>query len=551
MIKSLLRFVQPGCGKTDPFRSAKIVAGAFVLLLCCSCARKELTDVTKTGGKGLAALPKFIPPVVKVDVLKPQKNAGVLLTPESILNHRKLNGPPGGIENIEPKGHSFSPGLNQATTIYTERFNANEFVVNTTISNDIYPGSIIQGGSVADFILKGIYGYSRPVTVSVSIPTSPQKVSKVIPVASSSAMRQVVRDALKNEFTGKGGFSTFNYDMKSFSYYQELKELYGYNSKTNLLFVNNATGSGRNVDAISRGTGIMVKFLQQNFTIDMDIPEAGELIDRNADPAIFGGVAPLYVSSVTYGRVGIMTIETQADEETATTVFRKAFSFLGIVNGSNSLTTEEKSLIEASEIKVSVAGVNGEDAVRTITGVAGLTELITKGLTYTPESPGVPVTFKMRYVNDDSNVAAPFEVNYGPFDNVYARVEYVNGHNTNIETKHSIESNYVADIYLAFYLDPLCTVPTQAYNFIPFSYNVTFDNTNIDRKNHTSHGTSTATLGATNSTKGTRFLIKKDGMLRNNTNFFTPGTEQITGKSNSTNTYWLLPGSGYTELSTK
>ena len=542
------------------FSKNKCSLTVFVVLLCCSCTRKELTDMTKPGGNRLATLPKFIPPVVKVDVLNPKKNAGVLLTPEYVLNHRKLNGSPGTIAGVEPTGIRFTNGVNQATSVYTEMFNANEFVTNTTISNDVYPGSIIQGSTVADFALKGIYGHSKPITVSVSIPTSPQKVSKVIPVASSSAMRQVVRDALKNEFSGKGGFSTFNYEMKSFSYYQELKEFYGYNSKTNLLFVNNATGNGRNVDAISKRTGIMVKFLQQNFTIDMDIPEAGELIDRNTDPSIFGGVAPLYVSSVTYGRLGIMTIETQADEETATTVFRKAFSVLGIVNGSSSLTTEEKAIIDAAEIKVSVAGVSGEDAVRTITGLAGLSALITKGLTYTPESPGVPITFKMRYVNDDSNVAAPFEVNYGPFDKVYARVEYANHRNTIVDASNSID---LADIYIAFYQDPNGTVPTQAYNFLKFNCNTTTidqypsstgspDTGDIPSGSAGTTTTATSSESFRNTPKGTRLLIYKDGTLFHSIKSGDPNTPSgFDNMTFYTFSYSLSEGDGYLPLPTK
>jgi thiol-activated cytolysin len=549
MIKLLPGFMQqPYFRKTYSFRNIKITVASLALLLCCSCARKELTDMIKPSGKGLSALPKFVQPVVRIDIKNPKKNTGVLLTPESILNHRKLNGPPGTTSSIEPMGiPTFNNGINQATSIYTQMFRANEFVVNTTISNDVFPGSIIQGSTVADFILKGIYGYSKPITVSVSIPTSPQKVAKVIPVPSSSAMRQVVRDALKNEFSGQGGFSNFNYEMKSFSYYQEMKVLYGYNSKTNLLFVNNATSSGRNVDAIYLRTGIMVKFMQQNFTVDMDIPEAGELINRNVDPSVFGGVAPLYVSSVTYGRLGIMTIETAADEETATTVFRKAFSFLGVINSSNILTTEEKAIIDASEIKVSVAGVNGEDAVRTINGLSGLTELVTKGLTYTPESPGVPITFKMRYVSDDSNVGAPFEVNYGPFDKVYARFEYENKYV--VQDSPNETTSQFADIYLAFYQDQFCTVPTSAYNFIPFDYKKTLRI--VDESEFSDHTTVSelSTGKVLNSTKGTRLLMNTRELISSSKRLRNPGSYNHI--KNSTYSYVLLPANPYIELPAK
>jgi thiol-activated cytolysin len=86
-------------------------------------------------------------------------------------------------------------------------------------------------------------------------------------VASPSGMYQAVREALTTDFVGTAGNSRLNFEMKSFSYYQELRTLYGYNSKSNLLFVSNVTSGDKDLAKISRKSGIMIKFLQQNFTV--------------------------------------------------------------------------------------------------------------------------------------------------------------------------------------------------------------------------------------------------------------------------------------------
>jgi thiol-activated cytolysin len=504
-----------------------------VFCMAASCSKERLAK----GDGSFAALPAY--PVKSFSITA--KDANMYgITPEGMLGaHKQNDGQPGTI-SVTPRGSDITDLVNSSKSIYKELFTANEFVVDKANSNTVYPGSIIKGNSIDNFSLVPVLGYGRPITVSVSIPTSPQRVSKTIPMPSAAGMYQTVRQALTNEFAGSAGFSRLNYEMRSFTYYQEMKQLYGYNSKGFAFFVTNNTTSTTDLAKTEKKTAIMVKFLQQNFTVDMDIPEEGQLIDRNADPSVFGGFAPYYVNSVTYGRLGLMTIESNEEQYKVEAAYRKAFSFLGIVNGSNTLTSEESAILEAAEVKVSMLGVPGEEAVQTIKGLSGLAAVLGKGLTYDAQTPGVPIVFKMRYVSDDRNFEAPFEVNYGEFDRVYARIEVENRRNEVLDYTSVILNRTTADIYYGFYLDPAFVTPIAAPNYVEFNYDVAIDSWRR-RSNEPMVRDDNAPLPKKirNTTKGTKLLIEKDYII--STRYDYPD-ESIEFRGTS---FVKTPGKGY------
>lgn len=530
------------------FAIKRLFIFAVVLALLSAC-RKPKADIIgeQQDRYSFSQLPRYHLTPFKVkgklpDSLHPFLDAAAVLAAHKAAGNPEI---PGGGISVTPHGPSFTDGLNGATYNYAELFDANEFVVTTGNTNVVYPGSIIKGSSIEDFGLIPILGYGRPITVSVSIPTSPLKVSKTLPIATPSGMRQVVRDALTTDFAGSAGFSRFNYQMKAFTYYQELKTLYGYNTKSNLLFVTNSTHIDKNLAQISGKSGIMVKFIQQNFSIDMDIPEAGQLIDPNVDPSVYGGYQPIYISSVIYGRMGIMTIESEAEQSKAEATFRKAFNVLGIINGGNSLTSEETALIDAAEIKVSVAGVSGEEAVRLVGGVQGLTALLAKGMTYDAASPGVPIAFKMKDIATDSLIAAPFQVDYGTYDKVYASLEIENRYQ--VGTGGAGATYEYGDLYLAFYQWPNKIQPVAAPNFVPFNYliNTVTENRQYGPNGYHNRSERNEDVKVRNSLKNTRQLLQKDARLRYLVKYYNPNQPNNGNQSESIYTYRLKPGPGY------
>jgi thiol-activated cytolysin len=243
---------------------------------------------------------------------------------------------------------------------------------------------------------------------------------------------------------------------------------------------------------------------------------------------------------VTYGRLGIMTIESNEEQYKVETAFRKAFSFLGIVNGSNSLTSAETAILEAAEVKVSMVGVPGEEGVQVIQGLNGLSALLGRGLTYTAQTPGVPIVFKMRYVSDDRNFEAPFEVNYGEFDRVYARIEVDNVRDEVTGKLDAILRRSTADIYYAFYTDPNFLNATEAPNYVAFNYNIVVEGWQQTADGGMNYETPAKEFKMIrNKDKARRLLIAKDVVISKRFEYPNQLTEQVT------TSYQEAPGKGY------
>lgn len=111
---------------------------------------------------------------------------------------------------------------------------------------------------------------------------------------------------------------------------------FGSNENTGLLFWGTSSAQYQNKYRIIRSSGLCIKFIQKYFTLDMDIPSNG-LISGTMP----GGYSPVYVSSIAYGRIGILTLETNYDYEKANKLVKETFNSL-FINKNNTLTKEQE-----------------------------------------------------------------------------------------------------------------------------------------------------------------------------------------------------------------
>lgn len=62
-------------------------------------------------------------------------------------------------------------------------------------------------------------------------------------------------------------------------------------------------------------TRLVARFIQNYYTLDMDMPSSpADLFDGEVNATLFGTHMPMYVSSVTYGRMALFTIESELEE---------------------------------------------------------------------------------------------------------------------------------------------------------------------------------------------------------------------------------------------
>ncbi|GHE49380.1 hypothetical protein GCM10017764_35550 [Sphingobacterium griseoflavum] len=359
---------------------------------------------------------------------------------------------------------------------FNQKYKSNMFTVaDVAMGLNIYPGAILDGRSIEGVfdpkMLLGISNNIRPITISTSMPVSGSVVATTSlprPTASISFLNTALTD-LENLNPGGIGAASLQVEIDSFQVYQELKTLYGYNKGIDVfLFNSNSTQQGEN-HLVNANSALKLKFFQENFTVDLNTPyDNSQLFDPTGLDmgAVTGNTTPVYVKSVTYGRMGIMVIESSASSEKLYNAIYKQVGILrNLIGIDRNMTEEEKGIINNADIRVKYTGI-GVDSDETIpvNGLAGFIEVMTANSTYSKASPGVPIAFQLALLDDHSIKEAPFQINYGPFDWPFAKLELTNHTQTGENPRYKY-----ADLHVKFYKDRLGLAPyPNVPDFVPF-----------------------------------------------------------------------------------
>ncbi|WP_286083488.1 thiol-activated cytolysin family protein [Parabacteroides goldsteinii] len=389
---------------------------------------------------------------------------------------------------------------------------ADESIVLENMQRYIYPGSLLQGNTVADAEYKPVSVSVKPISVSVSFPA--KKVKGIINNPSLSNTRQFVNEIVRQENIGKQSAS-LSFEIEQFTSYEELKIMFGSNKKTSGIFFNNSSGEENFEHKISKGTGIAVKFIQKYFTLDMDIPHGGLV---NGDISGLVQYSPVYVSSIAYGRMGIMTIETNESYSDAYSKINEAFSTL-FVNKQSNISESVKSLIKNAIVKVYLTGSNGDTGVMTINGFDAFLKVITEGGEFNQNNFGAPLYSSFSYLTDHSPFKVNFKINLDS-PPVYGRIEFRNFRRTSGQDIHmsgessTMDETWDHEVYLAFYSDMGAKMRTIAPSYINFNIiqeRIELITTEDPVKNHTY---SYSNMYVTNDSKGVEKFIKSFNFMK-------------------------------------
>ena len=164
---------------------------------------------------------------------------------------------------------------------------------------------------------------------------------------------------------------------------------------------------------------VLVNFVQAYYTVDMDaFGRASEFFEPFTElPRIgsaFGGVdaeAPLYVASITYGRRVVFTAESTATSSELKAALDFAYDGIGANVDVNARLSHEEVLNE-STIKAFIVGGNADDAVGAIQGLEGIQAFISEGGTFSPDSPGAPIAYKLNHLSDNSAARLSLTTDY-------------------------------------------------------------------------------------------------------------------------------------------
>ena len=325
-------------------------------------------------------------------------------------------------------------------------------------------GALFNGKFVQDAVCKPITANMKPITVSVSLPV--KRVSGTIEHPSMSATRIFTNSILNQDGIGEQ-IAGLSYNIERFTAYDELKLAFESNASMNALFFRGSSSSSEKIHKISRSTGIYVKFVQSNFTLDMDLPSGGSLISNTLTQEQTGGYSPIYINSVTYGRMGVLTIESDYDYELAEKYVKEAFNAI-FINKQTTISKEAQKMIDNSEMKIVILGGDADAATQTVNGLSDFIRYIKEGGKFSSKVPGVPISCSFAYLSDNSPVKVRFKYNIST-DPLYARIEYKNykGHEGHDSDVYVLNSN--EDIYISFYRDKGGIINVPAPKFVTFN----------------------------------------------------------------------------------
>ncbi|WON97146.1 thiol-activated cytolysin family protein [Sphingobacterium sp. UGAL515B_05] len=476
----------------------RIIKGVPLLLMLFLAASCSKLDSDLNGANGKQALDQLRIPKIQGFTVDSKSN------PDNNSSAKRSSGgkradvtiPPDEDNPFKPKagsgGYKDGPGIivngsNTSTPdpnklYFYQKYKSQMFTISDqSMGLNIYPGAILRGQSIEGIfspqMLTGISNNIRPITISTSMPVSGSAVARTsLPrPTSQAALYNAALTDLENTNPGEVGAASLIVEMDTFRVYEELKTIYGFNKGLDAFLINtNTTQQGEN-HLIASTSAIKIKFFQHNFTIDMDVPQNNtQLFDPTGldMQAITGGVTPVYVKSVTYGRMGIMVIESSYS---STKLYNAVYKQLGILKNligiGTSLTNEEKNIINSATIKVKYTGIGTDTSPAVaVAGLNGFIQVLSANTTYSKASPGVPIAFQLAYLNSGNGlVEAPFQINYGPFDKPYVRIEYKN---SNWEANSSSNPKFTySDIYMSFYKDPTANRKySDAPIFIDYKY---------------------------------------------------------------------------------
>lgn len=218
----------------------------------------------------------------------------------------------------------------------TGRVLTNSLFINPEIKDKIYLGNLVGHNSESNIYIPEFTGYTfNPITVSTPAPIDGEVVKNFIP---SSEEQDAFARQIAEQLHNQSDLNTIKDNAIEFYTHKELRTIGSVNLGVKLDEV--VSGYSHAEKEMSRKYGLIYSFKHTLFTLDMDFPE--KLIKeelKEADKA--KGVS--YVSSVDYGSVGLLVVESDTDSRDVKNAINKVLK-------SESLSAQENDLLLAVDI---------------------------------------------------------------------------------------------------------------------------------------------------------------------------------------------------------
>ena len=327
------------------------------------------------------------------------------LAPLPVAAPEKLEGEPG--EPVREGDYSCT------TRELSETRQYDRIVAYVANSESMWPGALLRGDSLYSGAFTQVVADRAPLTISVSLENLGGARSAELAEPSLSSFREAIGDILSAEVTGDTPANIFS----------EIEQVH---SEEQL-----ALAMGAGVSAIGLPAQIqtsfnfsdqqtrsryLVKYTQAYYTVDIDQPASPSAVF--ADGVTLEDVSaqfgpdnpPVYVSSITYGRMVVFTFESNYSAEELGAALE--FAYKGGADVSGNVSVTYKDIVSSSTITAYILGGSAGDAAESIDSYEGLMEFIKTGGNYSRESPGAPIAYKLSYLADNAPARMSYSEEY-------------------------------------------------------------------------------------------------------------------------------------------
>ena len=297
------------------------------------------------------------------------------------------------------------------TQNYSETRQYDKIVALSANSESLWPGAIIAGDSVYTGLFTQLVFPRAPLSASISLQN-----------LSGAKSMQMLRPALSEFREGIGNILAATVTGATpADLYSEIEQVHSEKQLTLALgasvsYAGAKVAASFNWDDKQVMSRYVVQYTQAYYTVDVDQPEdAGGFFDKTVTLAdvkakVGDGNPPVYISSITYGRMVIFTFESHYSGEEMSAALD--FAYNGLVDVSGNVSVSYKDIISNSKITAFVLGGSGQDAVQSIDSYDALITFIKNGGNYSKDSPGAPIAYKLAYLKDNSPARLSFTTDY-------------------------------------------------------------------------------------------------------------------------------------------
>lgn len=274
-------------------------------------------------------------------------------------------------------------------------------------SDVAYVGSILRGGTISSGEWTPMnYQGRAPLTVTSSLNTGSASASVVMANPGLSAYADAHNSLISNAIVG-GTPSTVMLHTHEVKAREEAQRQLGFGVGANFGLWGGSIAGSFSWNSTQQRSRFLLKLVQAYYTMNLNtpaqpddwfgpghLPSHEQMIDQNH--------CPVYISSITYGRIAYVTIESSSSSQEVRQAIQASWNAY-MAGGTFDFSNAQMNALEDRQISVFMIGGNASGLQDIAAGDIG--GMIGSGAQFNPSSsPGAPIAMAVRRLSDNAIV---------------------------------------------------------------------------------------------------------------------------------------------------